>query len=1205
MAKAVKLTEQQRAVVMNRGGNLLVSAAAGSGKTKVLVDRIMEKVCEEKKNITDFLVITYTRAAAAELRAKITSELSKRLATNPSDTHIQAQLHLVYAAQISTVHAFCANLLHSDSALAGLSPDFRVAEEAECKVLKYQAMEDLLESVYRDIEKHPDVKAFIEELAFGRDDSAVPAILYGIYDTVQSHPWPEEWVGECLNNMDVSSYKDAAETPWGHYLMEVTKAYVRSQLPLVQTARDTCDLDAVLSEAYSSTLSADVSKMADLLAATTWDQLYMLADTKWARLSAPKKGKEFSATLQASVKSLRERYKKGIDAKLKNIYGMSAEVLEDLQKTEASIRGMFRLVAEFTRRYEHKKELHNVLDFSDLEHYTIRLLLDPETHARTDTAAAIARSFEEIMVDEYQDSNEVQETIFSAISNGTNRFMVGDVKQSIYMFRLADPSIFLRHYSSYRPYYAAGEGDPRKIVLAKNFRSRPEILEATNAVMSTCMSPEVGGVTYGEEEALVAGRTDFLPASEPVVELAAINMPASGNASEDDDADEEEGLAKTDVEARYVAGRIKDMLDHSTIMDEETGSMRKVRADDIAILLRSTKNSAPHYIKALAELGIATKASRNGSIMDTTEVATLYAYLQVIDNPRQDIPLVAAMASPLVGFTADDLAKVRMAKKDAPTFYDALLVYAEDNTRGKSFVEQLQYFRTIAPYTRLSVLYSEVLLLTDAEDVFGSMPNGEQRMANVQRFGEMIASFEAGGARRLFDYLAYMESLREQGVELPQASAGTLVDEAVSVLSIHASKGLEYPIVFLSDMSRRFNTSELKGSALLHRTLGAGVQVVDKELMYRYPTIARTAIATCAALESKSEELRILYVAMTRAKQKLVMTYCDRLQRTLARLAAETDNPLPPAISQSVRNPGEWVMMTALNRREADALYKVTGQLPTLKPASEMPWAVSVVDASDVGGKKATLAELESTAGDEMAEDAVLLPEAFPGLDEDQLRQDLEYTYPHTQAIQTPAKGMASSLFARGCKVTISRPSFSKRKEGYTAAEHGTATHMFMQYADFGKCASGGKKAIRDELVRLTSLGYLSKDEANAVLVDTLTKLFASAVGKELASLPTGQTMREHPFTVIVPSSRLYGADTGDDGVVLQGIVDLFTVDAEGIRVYDYKTDWVSTPEEEAERVEMYRPQINLYADALSEIYQMPVLKQSIIFLRSGHAVAV
>lgn len=1204
MAATVTLTEQQKEVVTNRGGNLLVSAAAGSGKTKVLVDRIMAKVCEEGADITDFLVITYTRAAAAELRTKITSELSKRLAAQPGNKHIQQQLHLIYAAQISTVHSFCGNILRADSALAGLAPDFRVAEEAECKVLQYQAMEDLLEGVYKGIERHPDVQAFIDELAFGRDDSTVPAILLDVYNTVQSHPWPEEWVAECLANMDTASVTDAAETPWGQYLLTETKNYVRSQLPLAQAAREACDMDAVLSVAYSDALQADVARMADILAARTWDQLYLIAEGKWARLGTVRRGKDFSVTLQERIKGLRDRYKKNIDHSLKGIYGLSSEVLADLRKTEPSVRGMFQLVTEFTRRYEHKKELKNVLDYSDLEHYAIRLLLDPETHERTETALALSKVYQEIMVDEYQDSNEVQETIFSAISTGTNRFMVGDVKQSIYGFRLADPSIFLRHYNAYQPYYKAGEGEPRKVVLAKNFRSRPGILEATNAVMAACMSTEVGGVVYGEEEALAAGRTDFIPMEETVVELAAINMSSSPDSVED--GEDEAGLAKTDVEARYVAGRIKALLDTGSIMDEETGELRRVKADDIAILLRSAKNAAPHYVKALSDLGIPSKSAKSGSIMDTTEVATLYAYLQVIDNPRQDIPLVAVLASPLVGFTADDLADVRMAKKDAPNFYDALLVYAEDHEQGRSFVDQMHRFRAMTPYTRLSALFSELLFETDAEDVFGSMPNGEQRMNNVQKFSEMIGSFEAGGARGLFEFLAHMESLREQGVEMPQAAAGTLVDEAVTVQSIHSSKGLEYPIVFLSDMSRRFNASDLKGAALLHRKLGAGVQVVDKEKFCRYPTIARTAIATCLGLEAKSEELRILYVGMTRAKQKLVMTYADKMPQTLARLASEADNPLPPAIVQSVRNPGEWVLLTALTRAESTPLYKMAGILPPVLSESDMPWTVSAVEASEVGGTRLTMAELESVAEEAADTEEPLPVDMFPGLDEEALKADLDFQYPHDAAILTPAKGVASTLDgSRSRKVTIARPNFSKRKDGATAAERGTATHLFMQNADFKKCVEGGRPAIQEELRRMVTFGFLSQDESDAVLVGALVKLFSSDIGKELAALPTGQTMREKPFTVLVPASRLYGPDAPSDSVLLQGIVDLYTIGKSGIQVYDYKTDWVDTCGSEPELAEQHRAQLDLYAEALSDIYQLPVTKKTVIYLRTAVAVGL
>lgn len=1201
MEKKPVLTEQQQEVVNNRGGDLLVSAAAGSGKTKVLVDRIMARVCDEGRNINDFLVITYTRAAAAELRAKITAELSKRLAVDPSNEHIRKQMYLAYAAQISTVHAFCSNILRSNAAMIGLPPDFRVGEEQECMVLRSATMEDLLEAAYKTIDRKPDVKAFIEKLAFGRDDAAVPAIIYNVFDTVQSHPWPEQWVAQCLANMDVNRYKDAAETPWGRYIVDNTKNYIRSQLPLVQTAIETCALDPVLSQTYGDTLAADLAKLSSLLVTNSWNSLYMAAEEKWARMKPVKKGESFSEEVQGKVKALRDRYKKAVDGKMKGIYGLSKEVLEDLQKTEASIRGMFELVGEFTDRYNAKKELHNVLDFSDLEHYTIRMLLDEKTHMRTDIAKSIEAQFVEIMVDEYQDTNGVQETIFSAISNGQNRFMVGDVKQSIYMFRLADPSIFLGHYRAFVPYYAAADGEARKIMLTKNFRSRPEILDATNAVMKTCMSPEVGGVEYGEDETLQAGREDFNPVDAPVVELAAINMDGL-TASDNEDA---EAMAKVDVEAKYVACRVKELLDGSVIQDEETGTMRPVHADDIAILLRSTKSSAPHYIKALADLGIASKSSRNGSIMDTTEVATLYSYLQVIDNPMQDIPLVAILASPLVGFTADGLAAVRMAKRDAKTFYEALQAYAVAGHKlGIDFLNQMNAFRAMAPHVRLSSLFSEILMKTDADDVFGSMSNGEQRMSNIHKFGEMIAGYEAGGSRGLFEFLCYIEALREQGTELPQASTA-LADEAVSILSIHASKGLEYPIVFLSDLSRRFNTGDLKGSALLHRELGAGIQVVDKELMYRYPTIARAAIATCAAVEAKSEELRILYVAMTRAKQKLVMTYCDKLGRTMSRLADETCDPLPPAIAQSVANPGEWVLMTALNRREADTLYGVAGTIGRPVSASKYPWAITVVNANDIVGKKLTMEELEAeSVSSEEDEDTTIAPVTPFSLDIEKVAEEMKFEYPHRDATKIPAKAVATQLYKKTAAITIRRPNFAKEKEGFTAAERGTATHLFMRYANYAKCVLEGRSGIEEEIARMVVNGFISELNSKAIIIPALATLFASKEGKELA-LMGDRAEREFPFTILVPANELYGEDAPADKVLLQGIVDLYSITDDGIIVYDFKSDYAEDEAEEAAKAAGYKNQLDLYGKALSIIHGKPVTEKNIVFLRTGHKVAV
>lgn len=1203
--KAITVTEQQQAVIDNRGGDLLVSAAAGSGKTKVLVDRIVKRVCVEGADIDRFVVITYTKAAAAELRNKIMAELSRRLAETPADKHIRAQLKQINNAQISTVHSFCANLLRQNAALIGLPSDFRVAEEQECKVLRAGAMEDLLESLYKDIEKHPDIKAFVEELGYGRDDSAVPAILYDIYETIQAHPYPQRWVEKCLADMDMSQYlsrgADASETPWGKYIIDSTKAYIRTQIRQVDDALAICDTDKALSAAYSDTLVADRTRLDSILYCTTWDELYLFQSSSWPRMGRVKKGEPYSAILQEQVKAIRDRYKKAVDAKLKNVYGNSSEVLGDLAKAEPSVRGMFSLIAKFTQLYKQAKAQSSILDFSDLEHETIRLLLGDDG-VLTDVAKAMQEQYEEIMIDEYQDTNSVQETIFSALSNGHNRFMVGDVKQSIYRFRLAEPEIFMQHFDSSDADYAhADAGVPRKICLTQNFRSRPEILAATNDVMSACMSRQMGDVDYTESEALRAGRVDFtVPETNPV-ELVTINMDGMSDGTDDS----KEAVAKADVEAQYVAKRISAMLKNETIQDEETGELRKVRASDIAIIMRSTKNAAKYYMKALADVGIASTAARNGSIMDTTEVATLYAYLQIIDNPAQDIPLVAVLASPLVGMTANELADIRVAQKDAASFYEALCVYAEKtgSEKASGFLSDLSALRSMVSNHKLSRVFDEILLHTDAEDVFGSMQNGDQRMANIQKFEELVAAFEAGGTRGLFEFLCHIESLRDQGAELPQASVKT-ADDAVQILSVHASKGLEYPIVFLCDLSRRFNASDLQQSVLLHKRLGAGVQIVDKELMYRFPSIARTAITAAMNQETKSEELRILYVAMTRAKQRLIMTYCDKMERMVTKLAAEATYPVQPHTALSVVNPGCWVLLTALTHEDANQLQAYGSSVPAEVRSTPSVWQLTTVNASDVVADRSTMEELESVAGEDVDYSACLCDEPYTAPDYEKLSEDLSFAYSHPASISTPSK-VAVTQLCKPTTVQIRRPDFAKKDTEFTAAERGTATHLFMAYADYGKCVDLGMSGIRDEIAKLIVKKHISEHDAKAIAVKQLEQLFKSPVGKELAALPPQTTRREFAFDVLLPGSEILESGATDEKILLQGIVDLHTITDDGVIIYDFKTDFIAEGETAAEKAETYRPQLDLYAKALSEIYHKPICGKNMVFLRTGEKAAV
>lgn len=1205
MSKAITLTERQQAVVDNRGGTLLVSAAAGAGKTKVLVDRIVKRICEENCNITDFLMITYTRAAAAELRAKITAALSAAIAAQPNNRHIQQQIHKVYTAQISTVHSFCSTILRENSTIAGIPSDFRVAEEQECRSLKSAAMESLLESVYTSIDSTPGIKAFIEELAYGRDDSAVPAILYDIYETVQSHPWPEKWVEECLRQMDVSAYHDASETPWGEYTLSNLKSYVKTQVPLASMALEMCDRDAAIAKAYSSNIEADIRKMNSIMFASSWDESYAAVSTAWSRLGRIGKKETYSHELQEDVKALRDRYKKAIDAKSKSVYAESDEILSDLAKTEAPIRGMFDMVKSFTELYTAKKQSHGILDYGDLEHLVIRLLVDAGTGNRTAVAEEIAKQYKEILIDEYQDSNAVQETIFTAIEGEKpNRFMVGDVKQCIYMFRLADPTIFLKHYSESKSYKDAADGEERKIVLTENFRSKPEILDATNEVMKTCMSSAVGGITYDDEEALVAGRTDFTNSNAPVVSLDIINMDSVDDSRDED----EEALAKVDVEAKHVAQRIQKMIASETIMDEATGEQRPIRASDIAVLLRSTKTPAKHYVNALNTIGIATKTTRSGSLMDTTEVSTLYCFLQILDNPNQDIPLVAVLASPLLGFTANDLATIRIAGKaaNATTFYSAIREAAKTGKKAAGFCEMLSNLREGVQNPSLSDLFSYVLSITDAEEVFGSMQNGEQRMANIRAFNDIIVNYEANGAHGLFEFICYIEALREQGVEIPQPSIGA-VDDAVSILSIHSSKGLEYPVVFLSDLSRRFNNSDMKGAALLHKQLGVGVQVTDKTLKYRYPTIARTAIASCMAAEAKSEELRILYVAMTRAKQCLIMTYCEKLHSILPRLATNATYPLSPAVSQAVNAPGEWVVLSALTREEGATLRAGTGVMIRDIHHSKYPWEINCIAADDIAGKRMTMSELEANADTE-ANDESIFTTHFTAPDKEDISKDLSFEYAHPKAIRTPSKITATaqrvathSLSAPTIK--CERPGFIKEATGLTAAEKGVATHLFMQYADYSVCRKDGKGGIESQRDQMLLEKKLSSIQGTAVQIALLNNFFQSDIGKELASMEPGKAKREFPFSIMVKASDVMGSDASDEEVLLQGIIDLFVVEDSGIKLYDFKTDYVATKEDEEAKVATYRPQLEMYASALERIFDVPVVEKSLVFLKSAHKV--
>lgn len=1174
----IQLTPAQEAAVTDREGALLVSAAAGSGKTKVLVDRLMAQICDpvRPRNINDYLIITYTKAAASELRAKISAELGKRLALDPTNRHLQRQLSLVYLTEISTVHAFCSTLLRTYAHLLDLPSDFRVVEEAQGRQLRDRAMETVLEQAYADAGTDANYRAAIDQLGAGRDDRSLRSAIDAIYDAALCHTDPEDWLCRCEAALTIDPAKGCAATLWGGYLLHQFQTFLQAQITAFQDAIAQMHGDEKLEKSYLPCFTVNLNQLQELEGINDWQALSQSIPTSFGRLSAVR-GYDDAATL-TRLKAVRSRCLDGLK-EWHGIFDEEPAVLADLMTASAALKGAVALTRQLWKQFTQEKRRRRMMDFSDLEHETIRLLVDRHTGSPTAVAREIAGRFAEILVDEYQDSNAIQECIFSAISQrDRNRFMVGDVKQSIYRFRLADPSIFLEKYRAYAPKAQAEPGSPRKVLLSENFRSRPEILEAVNDVFRCVMSEDVGDLTYGPEESLKPGRK-FPPVTEPPVELHCLyGVNADGESD------------KSGVEARFVAQRISQLLQTGTV--QEGDGWRPVRPEDIVILLRSVSSAAPAYLAAMQASGIPCTCDKGENLLETQEVETLMAILRVIDNPLQDIPLVTALASPVFSFTASQLAAIRAAKRKG-SFYEALCAAAEQMEPARAFLETLEELRRQAQWLPLHSLLRLVMERTAIKAVFGAMDGGQRRQENLQQFFSLAA--DSGNQTTLMAFLSDLDQRMRHGQSIPcgEQSSGA----AVRIMSIHKSKGLEFPIVILADLSRRFNTEDLRSNVMTHPTLLLGSNVLDQQNRVRYPTIARKAIAMQLRQESISEELRVLYVAMTRAKERLIMTYCSKyLETELANVAAAADRPVSPQFAGTVKNPGMWVLAAAMTRSEAGALFAVGGY-PRQAQVSEIPWTI----------RCHTPETLDETATVDVVEEQPSAAQPLPGYED--LPATLEYQYPFAAAAAVPSKVTATQLKGRPMDQEVTeqaenflpvshrklrQPNFVTADRGLSPAERGTANHLFLQFAEYAACQTA--EGVTAELQRMLRQEFLTPEQAAAVSVDHMVQLFQSALGQQILHCP--QVVREMKFSLLVDGA-IYDPTAAGEQVMLQGVIDCMLLEDDGITVIDFKTDRVQ-PGREPERAAVYARQLQTYAMAISRIYQMPVRRKILYFLATG-----
>ena len=1165
---AEKLTPQQRQAVENRGGRLLVSAAAGSGKTKVLVDRLMRYIQDpvDPADIDDFLIITYTKAAAGELRGKIASKLSELIANEPGNHHLQQQMQRLYLANISTVHGFCTELLRQYAYRLDITSDFRVADETECVELQLRALEQTLDTAYETADDNSDFRAFIDSHGLGRDDRQIPEIILKVYTSAKCHLNPNQWLSWCASGSGEAS-AGIEKTPWSEFLIADLKAYLSLQIDaLERCATAAASADAM--EKPAALLSSTVLQLRQLFNSNTWDEIIDNKDIQYGTLTFSKKCTD--QQLIDKIKAVRDACKEGLAKRLRAFVDNSDQVLADTMRASAAARGLVRLVQDFDRRYSDLKKKRGIVDFSDLEQYTLDLLIGKLRSSPTAVAAEIGERFREIMVDEYQDSNEIQDSIFDALTQKRhNCFMVGDVKQSIYQFRLADPGIFIEKYNAYCSADTAANGEGRKVLLNHNFRSSGGVIEAVNDVFSHCMSPAIGGLYYGEEEMLREG-IPHISLNEPEVSFYGIEV------SQDTYSEE----------AAFVADKICQFLD-GTHFVRNGDTLCPITPDDIVILLRSPGSVGNQFQFALQSRGITCFTGDQGDLLQTEEISAVRAILEIIHNPMQDIPLTAVLTSPVFGFTAEDLALIRSGDRSADIYS---LISASTDEKSRSFVETLTKLRSEAGLLSVTGLLSAIYSKTNLLSIYSAMPDGRERLDNLQTFFQIASDFETTGPKELSRFLEHLSAVDERGyVGVGQQTSG-----GVTIMSIHKSKGLEFPVVFLCGLSRGFNQESARGPVLCEKDLGIGLSCVDIKKRVTYPTVAKRAISAKIQRESISEELRVLYVAMTRARDRLVMTYADKkLADKLQKIAMRLDMSDRKLLSSEVDCPGDWVLQAALTRTDAGAFFALGGH-PDCASVRDTPWKIAVVRASDSPAKVPSMPEEDHHE----IEKAVF----------NKLSAALSFRYGFDDVTKIPSKLTATQLkgrildsevaegVAESAPVLFRKPGFSEKCSG---KDYGNATHTVLQHIHFDKC--NAIDSIQKELKRLVQEQLISEDDAGMVDCAKLAEFFCSSIGKKIRQSPN--VLREFKFSILEDASKYYPNAEGEK-ILLQGVVDCALLDDDGIVVIDFKTDYVteaSLPKAAAR----YKSQVMSYAQVLSRIYRKPVKSAMLYFFSLSKLVDV
>jgi ATP-dependent helicase/nuclease subunit A len=1237
-----KWTEDQLKAITTRGCNLLVAAAAGSGKTAVLVERIIRIITNENNpvDIDRLLVVTFTSAAAAEMRERIAAAISKALEVNPNSKVLQRQLTLLSRANITTMHSFCLDVIKNYYHVIDLDPTFRIADETENTLLKLEVINDMFEDYYES--ENIEFRNLIEAYSGSRDDQRLKDIILDLYRFSMSGPWPEKWLVNNAERFNIETIEELNKTIWIGILKETISIEVTGYIKILEKAigiiRDTEGL-----EPYEATFLDDLDmfkKVEESLNLGIRELYTSINSISFSRLKSVKKDKVSDEENLERVKSIRDSIKKKTSKLIEDSFSMTIEdALNGIKNSYPYMKMISRLTLEFINRFKEKKRERNILDFNDLEHLCLKILIERDEDNNinpSSVANGFREYFDEVLVDEYQDSNNVQEAIIDLVSRKTlenqNVFMVGDVKQSIYRFRQAKPELFLDKYNKYP---LEDSEVNRKIQLYKNFRSREEVISGVNYIFKEVMSKTVGELEYNDDEALNLGASYKENNDDNTIIAGPIELHILDKSGEytnevdeeyegDNLVEEEEDIDSIGLEARIVARRIKELLNPEPntgkifkVLDKETGEYRPLKYKDIVILLRATRNWSEIFLEEIGSEGIPVYADTGTGYFETIEIRTIMSLLKVIDNPMQDVPMISVLRSPLVSFSAEELGDIRLLDKEK-YFYEIIKgvsdniyeVNEELKNKCKVFINNLGKWRNKSIYTPIDEFIWYLYMDTAYYGYVGAMPNGKLRQANLKILFQRAKQFEQTSFKGLFNFINFINKLRNSSGDMGSAKILGENEDVVRIMSIHKSKGLEFPVVFTCGFGKQFNLMDLNKSILYHDDLGFGPDYVDLERRNSYSTLAKEAIKKKILLETLSEEMRILYVAFTRAKEKLIIIGATKnLEKSISRWvsSAALDEDIVPA-SEVLKGKSylDWVGMAICKHRDGEELRKYIGAN-----------SCSIINDFSTWKTKMWTKNLLSVEKNEVAVDENEEIDLFINSDVDYIDKEIErrlnYKYKYELSGKLPSNVSVSDLKRSLYNnedddiITVNifsdkeflKPKFLQEKRGLSASERGTIAHFIMQKLDLNKVNT--KEEIDTQIYSMKDKNLLTEEEIKAIQRISFISFFKSNLGKRMLKVfNEGKLVkRELPFYTEISSLNIDNTLSkdvyGNEKVRLQGIIDCIFEEDDKIVLLDYKTDYVEYGKE-SEILDKYRIQIKYYKDAVEKITGKEV-KESYLYL--------